>query len=94
MTQQRSPNVPESQASADRLGEMAKADEDKMKDVSAAAQALADNIAEQARIYGDKAQKVAREFKPFVEKSMKEKPMQTLAAAAAIAFLLGALWRK
>ena len=65
-----------------------------MKAVSAAAQELADNISEQARIYGEKAQEVAREFRPFVEKSMKEKPVQTLAAAAAIAFLLGALWKK
>jgi ElaB/YqjD/DUF883 family membrane-anchored ribosome-binding protein len=91
MTQQRSPNRPEQQkqAAPDRMREMAANTEDKLKD----AQELASNIAEQARVYGEKAQEAAREFKPFVEKSMKDKPMQTLAGAAAIGFLLGAIWK-
>jgi ElaB/YqjD/DUF883 family membrane-anchored ribosome-binding protein len=46
------------------------------------------------RQYGEKAQQAAQEFKPFVEKSLKEQPMGTLAAAAAIGFVLGALWKK
>ena len=45
-------------------------------------------------MYGGKAQEAAREFRPFVEKSMKEKPMQTLAGGAAIGFLLGAIWKR
>ena len=72
---------------ADKAGE-------KIKDVGADAQELAGNIAEQARQYGEKVQQAAQEFKPFVEKSMKEQPMGTLAAAAAIGFVLGALWKK
>jgi ElaB/YqjD/DUF883 family membrane-anchored ribosome-binding protein len=92
MTQQRSPNRPDhqKQAASDRMREMATNTEDKLKD----AQELASTIAEQARVYGEKAQEAAREFKPFVEKSMKDKPMQTLAGAAAIGFLLGAIWKK
>ena len=45
-------------------------------------------------MYGEKAQQAAQEFKPFVEKSIKEQPMSTLAAAAAIGFVLGAIWKK
>jgi ElaB/YqjD/DUF883 family membrane-anchored ribosome-binding protein len=94
MTQQRSPNLPNhaKQAASDRTHP--DGFEDKLKEASAGAQELAGNIAEQARAYGEKAQEAAREFKPFVEKSMKDKPMQTLAGAAAIGFLLGAIWKR
>ena len=51
-------------------------------------------MAEQAREYGEKAQAAVKEFKPFVEKSLKEQPMTTLAGAAVIGFVLGALWKK
>ena len=96
MTQQQFPNRPDhpKQAAPDRMREMASSTEDKMKDVTAGAQELAGHIAEQARVYGEKAQEAAREFKPFVEKSMMNKPMQTLAGAAAIGFLLGAIWKR
>ena len=50
--------------------------------------------AEQARVYGEKAQELGKKFKPYVEKSIKEQPMATLAVAAAIAFALGALVKK
>jgi len=93
MSQQRSSNRPDHQmqAATDRTREMASSTENK---ITAGAQELAGHIAEQARVYGEKAQEAAREFKPFVEKSMKEKPMQTLAGAAAIGFLLGAIWKR
>jgi len=93
MSQQRSPNRPDHQmqAATDRTREMASSTENK---ITAGAQELAGHIAEQARVYGEKAQEAAREFKPFVEKSMMNKPMQTLAGAAAIGFLLGAIWKR
>jgi ElaB/YqjD/DUF883 family membrane-anchored ribosome-binding protein len=46
------------------------------------------------REYGEKAQKAVEDFKPFVEKSLKDQPMATLAVAAVIGFALGALWKK
>jgi ElaB/YqjD/DUF883 family membrane-anchored ribosome-binding protein len=55
---------------------------------------MAGRVNEQAREYGEKAQEAARNFKPYVENSMKEKPMATLAVAAVIGFALGALWKK
>jgi ElaB/YqjD/DUF883 family membrane-anchored ribosome-binding protein len=57
-------------------------------------QEIAGRVTEQARQYGEKAQAAAREFKPFVEKSIKEQPMATLTGAAVIGFVLGALWKK
>ena len=51
-------------------------------------------MAEQAREYGEKAQKVVNEFKPLVEKSLKEQPMATLAGVVLMGFVLGALWKK
>jgi ElaB/YqjD/DUF883 family membrane-anchored ribosome-binding protein len=60
---------------------------DRVKDAAA-------EVADQAREYGEKAQEAARNFKPYVEKSMKERPMETLAVASVIGFVLGALWKK
>jgi ElaB/YqjD/DUF883 family membrane-anchored ribosome-binding protein len=67
---------------------------ERLKDMGESAQDMAANAAEQARPYGQKAQDAARQFKPFVERSLRDQPMTTLAGAAAIGFLLGALWKK
>jgi ElaB/YqjD/DUF883 family membrane-anchored ribosome-binding protein len=73
---------------------MAETASDKLKDVGDHAQELAGKVADQAREYSEKAQETAREFKPFVERSLKEQPMTTLAGAAVLGFILGALWKK
>jgi ElaB/YqjD/DUF883 family membrane-anchored ribosome-binding protein len=67
---------------------------DRLKDAGARAQEVASDAVEQARQYGEKAQDTVRQFKPFVDRSLKEQPMTTLAGAAVIGFLLGALWKK
>jgi ElaB/YqjD/DUF883 family membrane-anchored ribosome-binding protein len=82
------------QETRDRLRELADAASDKLKEAGASTQEMAENVTAQAREYGEKAQEAAKQFKPFVEKSLKEQPMRTLAGAAAIGFLLGALWKK
>jgi ElaB/YqjD/DUF883 family membrane-anchored ribosome-binding protein len=78
----------------DRLRDMAHTATDKLKDAGENAQEIAGKVAEQAREYGEKAQAAAKEFKPFVERSLKDQPMTTLAGAAVIGFVLGALWKK
>jgi ElaB/YqjD/DUF883 family membrane-anchored ribosome-binding protein len=78
----------------DRLREVADAASDKLKEAGASAQDMVENVTEQAREYGQKAQAAAKQAKPFVEKSLKEQPMRTLAGAAVIGFLLGALWKR
>jgi ElaB/YqjD/DUF883 family membrane-anchored ribosome-binding protein len=67
---------------------------DKLKDIGEQAQDIAGRVSEQAQEYAAKAQDAARQFKPFVEKSLKEQPMTTLAGAAVIGFILGALWKR
>ena len=78
---------------ADRVQNAADAAADKVADVAANAQELAGKVMEQAREYTEQAQEAA-ETQPFVEKSMKEQPMATLAVAAAVGLVLGALWKK
>jgi ElaB/YqjD/DUF883 family membrane-anchored ribosome-binding protein len=94
MTQQRSEyplDYSKGQAERDKGAEGTM---DRVKDAAADAREYAGKVADQAREYGEKAQEAARDFKPYVEKSMKERPMQTLAFASVIGFVLGALWKK
>ena len=83
-----------SEGAKDRLRDMADTATDKLKDAGEGAQEMASKVAEQAREYGDKAQDAARQIKPFVERSLKEQPMTTLAGVAVLGFVLGALWKK
>jgi ElaB/YqjD/DUF883 family membrane-anchored ribosome-binding protein len=83
-----------SEGTQDRLRETADKVTDNVKDIADQAQRLAGQVTEQAREYGEKAQEAARQVKPFVEKSLKEQPMTTLAGAAVLGFVLGALWKK
>ena len=54
----------------------------------------AEELINQAREYGAQAQHAVQNLKPFLEKSAKEQPITTLAALAAVGFVLGALWKK
>ena len=78
----------------DRLREMTETATDQLRSVADNAQEFAGKVTEQAREYGEKAQEAVKSFKPFVEKSMKEQPLATLAAASVIGFVLGALWKR
>lgn len=50
-------------------------------------------VAEQAQEAGERVQAVAGHVKSAVDKSVKEQPMATLAMAAVVGFVLGALWK-
>lgn len=67
---------------------------ERVKDTAAEVQDYAGKVGEQVREYGEKAQDAARKLKPYVERSIKEQPMATLAVASLIGFVLGALWKK
>lgn len=81
-------------ASKDRLADMSTTAADQLSKVTENAQELASKLAEQAQKYGEQAQEAAKNFRPYVEKQMKEQPMATLAVAAAIGLVLGAMWKK
>jgi ElaB/YqjD/DUF883 family membrane-anchored ribosome-binding protein len=57
------------------------------------AQATARTIGEQGREAGERAQEVAGNLKGALDKSLKERPTTTLVLAAAVGFVLGALWK-
>jgi ElaB/YqjD/DUF883 family membrane-anchored ribosome-binding protein len=100
MTQQRAADYPldyskgPGEAGKDRLQDLANTATDQLHNVSENAQEMASKVVEQAREYGDKAQQAVASFKPYVQNSMKEQPMATLAVASIIGFALGALWKK
>jgi ElaB/YqjD/DUF883 family membrane-anchored ribosome-binding protein len=94
MTQQRADYPLDYSKGPAERGQSAEGTMDRVKDAAAEAQEIAGKVADQACEYGEKAQEAARNFKPYVEKSMKERPMETLAVASVIGFLLGALWKK
>ena len=78
----------------DGLREMADAATDKMKDAAESSHEIAGNVAEKVREYGEETQAAATQFRSSMENSLKEQPVAVLAAACAIGFLLGALWKK
>jgi ElaB/YqjD/DUF883 family membrane-anchored ribosome-binding protein len=100
MTQQKAGHTPQgygqttAENAKDRLRDMAETTADKVKDAADSAQDMAGKVADQAREYGAQAQEAAKQVKPFVEKSLREQPMATLAGAAVLGFVLGALWKK
>jgi ElaB/YqjD/DUF883 family membrane-anchored ribosome-binding protein len=62
---------------------------------SAADQAedVADRVIEQGRQTTDSTQELAGKFKGSLNTSMQRQPMATLALAAIVGFVLGALWK-
>ena len=66
---------------------------DQFKRVADRAEGIAGSAADQVREVGDRAGEVAGNFKSAVAKSVKDQPMATLATAAAVGFVLGALWK-
>ena len=66
---------------------------DKVRDVADQAGHIASRVAEQGREVGDQVQEVAGNLKGAVDKSVKDQPMATLAIAAVLGFVLGAIWK-
>jgi ElaB/YqjD/DUF883 family membrane-anchored ribosome-binding protein len=57
------------------------------------AEGVANRVAGQSREAGQRMQEVAGNFKSALDKSLRDQPMATLAAAAMVGFVLGALWK-
>lgn len=51
------------------------------------------DVADQTREAGERVQQVAGNLRGAVDKSVREQPMATLAVAAALGFVVGALWK-
>ena len=57
------------------------------------AEDMAKRVADQGREVGEGMQEVAGNVKGAVDKSIKDQPMATVAMAAVVGFVLGALWK-
>ena len=66
---------------------------DQIKKVTDRVEGLASGAADQMREVGDRAGEVAGNLNSAVDKSVKDQPMATLAMAAAVGFVLGAIWK-
>ncbi len=66
---------------------------DQFKNVANHAEDVANRVSEQGREAAERVQEVAGNFKGAVDKSVKDQPMATLAVAAVLGFVLGALWK-
>jgi hypothetical protein len=83
-----------SQLSHDRSHDFADAVTDRVKEATDGLQERAGQVADQALQYAEMAQDAVKQFKPFVQKSLKEQPMATLASFVLVGFVLGAMWKK
>lgn len=66
---------------------------EKLEGVAEQAGAAVRSIATQGRDAGERVQEVAGNVRGAIDKSLDQQPMTTLAVAAGVGFLLGALWR-
>ena len=57
------------------------------------AEKIANRVTEQGREASERMQEVAGNFKGALDKSIKDQPMATLATAAIVGFVLGAIWK-
>ena len=66
---------------------------EQFKRVADRVEGYASSAADQVREVSDRTGEVAGNVKKAVDKSVKDQPMATLAMAAAVGFVLGALWK-
>jgi ElaB/YqjD/DUF883 family membrane-anchored ribosome-binding protein len=72
---------------------MAEKAADTVREAAGQAGEAAGRAAEQVREAGSGLQDVSGNLKSAVDKSLKDQPMATLALAAAVGFVLGAIWK-
>jgi ElaB/YqjD/DUF883 family membrane-anchored ribosome-binding protein len=77
----------------DQFEKMADKATDQFNRVADQVEGVASRVAAEGREAGEKVQEVAGNLKGAVDKSVKDQPMATLAMAAAVGFVLGALWK-
>jgi ElaB/YqjD/DUF883 family membrane-anchored ribosome-binding protein len=77
----------------ERFERMADKATDQFRSMADQTEQVATRIAEQGRDAGERVQEVAGNFRGAVDKSVRDQPMATLAVAAAVGFVLGALWK-
>jgi ElaB/YqjD/DUF883 family membrane-anchored ribosome-binding protein len=77
----------------DQFGRVADKATDTAQGAARKVEDFAGKAMDQGREAGERIQEVAGNVKGAVDKSIKDQPMATLAAAAVVGFVLGALWK-
>lgn len=77
----------------EKFQDMAERATDQFRTVADQAEQAATRAAERGREAGERVKEVAGNFKGAVDRSVKDQPMATLAMAAVVGFVLGALWK-
>jgi ElaB/YqjD/DUF883 family membrane-anchored ribosome-binding protein len=78
---------------SDQISDLKEKATDQFSRVADQAEGMVNRAAEQGREAGERMQQVAGNFKGALDKSIKDQPMATLATAAVVGFVLGALWK-
>jgi ElaB/YqjD/DUF883 family membrane-anchored ribosome-binding protein len=78
---------------SDKMSDLKDKASDQVSKAADQVEGMATRVAEQGREAGERVQEVAGNLKGAVDKSLKDQPMATLAGAAAVGFVLGALWK-
>ena len=67
---------------------------DRFNDATEDMQERVGQFADQAIRYAELARDAVKQFKPLVQKSLRENPITTLAGFVLVGFVLGALWKR
>lgn len=79
--------------STEQFGRMADKATDQFSRAADVVEGVAGRVVEQGREASERVQEVAGNMRTAVDQSVKDQPMATLAVAAAVGFVLGALWK-
>jgi ElaB/YqjD/DUF883 family membrane-anchored ribosome-binding protein len=78
---------------SDQISDLKEKATDQFGKAADQAERLANRVTEQGREASERMQEVAGNMKGALDRSVKDQPMATLAVAAVVGFVLGALWK-
>lgn len=78
---------------ADTISDIKERATEQLSRAAERAESVASHVAGQGREAGERMQEVAGNFKGALDKSVRTQPMATIATAAIVGFVLGALWK-
>jgi ElaB/YqjD/DUF883 family membrane-anchored ribosome-binding protein len=79
--------------SSDQLSNLKDKATDQFSKAADQAEGVANRLAEQGRDAGERMHEVAGNMKGALDRSVRDQPMATLAMAAVVGFVLGAIWK-
>ena len=80
-------------STSDKISDLKNKATDQVNRAADQAEGMVNRAADQGRQASERMQEVAGNFKGALDKSIKDQPMATLAVAAGLAFVLGAIWK-